>query len=198
MSEVTGSKASGAGTGAEGGAEGGAGGGGAEVLPERLQPIAAVLALLVPGLGQIWLGYTSRGLCIAGGVLGLFFGGLLVGGISVVDSRGEDRIWFLGQSLVGPIALATNAYHQANFKGVDPNRPQAGPVFPGPDQRIEARPLAGGGTGNVLVTGGTPPATRSLGRLAEIGTLLSALAGMLNLIVIIDAAWSCRKSELPG
>ena len=39
-----------------------------------------------------------------------------------------------------------------------------------------------------------PPAIRkSLGRMNELGTLYSAIAGMLNLIAIIDAAWHGRR-----
>jgi hypothetical protein len=38
--------------------------------------------------------------------------------------------------------------------------------------------------------------TRSLGRMNELGTLFTTIAGMLNLIVIIDAAFHTRVSAL--
>ena len=46
---------------------------------ERFDPVGAVLACLFPGLGHYYLGEKGRALCIAAGVLSLFFGGMLIG-----------------------------------------------------------------------------------------------------------------------
>lgn len=165
-----------------------------EFEPIRFNPVAGVLAFLVPGAGHVFLGQTKRGLLIGAGILGLFFGGMLIGGLSVIDSKSgrlENRISFFGQAAVGPVAIAVDRLHQAMFKGVDPetNRVRAldpGEVLVGPgDPRngrgvrliVEADPARGEG----------PPYMRSQGKVHEIGLLYTVLAGMLNFIVVIDA-----------
>jgi len=123
-------------------------------------PLAGLLAILFPGAGHLYRGEPRRALGIAAGVLGLFFGGILIGGIDVIDSK-EDRLWFIGQVIVGPIAIVTDQIHQKALK-VDGQLPLPG----------TADPL---------------PATRSLAKINEIGTLYATIAGMMNLIVILDA-----------
>lgn len=132
---------------------------------ETLQPVAGALAVLFPGLGHVSLGEARRGVLIMVGVLGLFFGGLLIGGIDVVD-RKEDFWWFVGQAGVGPVAFAVDWAHQSRFK-VEDNR--GGRRSALPDEN--------------------PPNTKSLGHVNEIGALYAAVAGMLNLICVIDAVW---------
>ncbi len=125
-----------------------------------LDPIAGLLAVVLPGAGHFYRGEPKRAFGIAAGVLGLFFGGMLIGGIDVVDSK-EDRLWFAGQALVGPIAIVVDQVHQNAIKTNGQN--------PEPEP------------------GTTPKATRSIGKVNEIGTLFATIAGMLNLIVILDA-----------
>ncbi len=163
---------------------------------ERLEPVAGLLALLLPGLGHFYLGERERGVLIAAGILGLFFGGMLIGGIDVVDSR-EDTIWFAGQSLVGPVAFAVDYVHQHRLKVVGKDIVENREVMRlrtanpghtrGPDGReIEAAP------------GVPPPNSKSLGRMNELGTLFATIAGMLNLIVIIDALLHARRETDPA
>ena len=161
---------------------------------ERFVPLAGLLAVLLPGLGHVYLGETWRGAGVAVGVLGLFFGGILIGGIDVVDSK-EDRIWFFGQALVGPVAFAVDRYHQSNFKAyeVGQDRP---PRTGNPGERRTPNPQG------VMVweqsPGAMPPNTKSLGHVNEIGTLAATLAGMLNLIAILDALFHREKRvEIP-
>lgn len=153
--------------------------------PTRLDPVAGFLALILPGLGHLYQGHRLRAAYIALGVLGLFFGGILVGGIDSVDSR-EDRIWFLGQALVGPIAFGADHIHQTRFKVLDQisNQPRSADPGEARDPRT-ARPYA-------APAGNGPPNIKSLGKVNELGTLFSTIAGMLNLIVIIDAAFTSR------
>lgn len=209
------------------------------------QPVAAVLAFLIPGAGHYSLGHTRRGILIALAIFGLFFGGLLIGGIDAVDSR-ENRIWFFGQALVGPTAFAVDAFHQrllkvdgpAYFKDIE-----ARSTFPGVNDdpsdfytthyertlgffRRAAAPyeIRDPNTGRAIVvrdprfaaddpaapllftdprTGqqrlstldDRPPYVQSLGRASELGTLFATIAGMMNLICIIDAAYNHRKSK---
>lgn len=149
--------------------------------PENeFDPIAGLLALVLPGLGHAFQRRLSRALPIAAGVLGLFLGGLLIGGLSVVDlksPRTETRISFIAQAFVGPIAFAVDRIHQARFKTWV--RPSAGgpPVLAPPDQ-------------NKLQV--------SLGKVNEIGVLYTVLAGMLNFIAFLDALMPpARRHQLP-
>src|SRR5207244_3626162 len=79
----------------------------ATTVRDGFEPAAGVLACVFPGLGHWVLGERWRAMAIAAGVLGLFFGGMLIGGIDVVDSR-EDTIWFVGEALVGPVAFGVD------------------------------------------------------------------------------------------
>lgn len=137
-------------------------------------PVAGVLALLMPGLGHFARGERFRGVMIAVGVLGLFFGGMLVGGMSVVDrasKRPETRISFIGQAFVGPIALGVNAIHQSTFKVMvqDTDRRSGRPIQrqAGPSEHPKYRV--------------------SVGKMHELGVLAALLAGMLNFIAFLDA-----------
>ncbi len=165
--------------------------------PDHFQPVAALLALALPGAGHLYLGFVHRGLLIGAGVLSLFFGGLLVGGVDSVDAN-EDRIWFIGQALVGPVAFGANYVNQTVFKGwaVDNRTNRQVLRAPRPGESLKVEEFPPGQTRRVIVQGGTPPITKSLGRASELGTLMAALAGMMNLLVIIDAAFSCRASAL--
>ncbi|QKK09905.1 MAG: hypothetical protein HND58_18275 [Planctomycetota bacterium] len=114
-------------------------------------------------------------------MLGLFLGGLLIGGVDVVDSR-QDRLWFLGQALVGPVAFGTDYVHQNVLRGIDPATMQRRSPLPGEVKDAEGHWVPG-------PAGSSPPFSKSLGKMNEIGTLYCTIAGMLNLIVIIDAAF---------
>jgi len=141
---------------------------------ERFNPIAGVLAYLLPGLGHWYLGEARRGVLIAVGVFWLFFGGVLIGGIDSVD-RVEDKWWFVGQAGTGPVAFAVDLAHQTQFKLVDDNgRPYSPP--PGPDSRAD----------------------KSIGHANEIGSLFGAIAGMLNIMCVIDALWRPRPERRSG
>lgn len=154
---------------------------------ESLNPVAGVCAILFPGLGHLYLGEAKRGLYAGLGVLMLFVGGIMVGGIDVIDSK-EDRYWFFGQALVGPLPFALDWYHQNKLKvrAIDEHGRFIGfrTAYP-----WEGRDPA---TGNAIPHG-TPPNTKSVTKMNELGTLSTALAGMLNLIIIIDAAFPTRR-----
>lgn len=139
--------------------------------PETLQPAAAIAAAALPGLGHVVLGEPKRGLLIGIGILGLFFGGLLIGGIDAVDRR-EDFWWFVGQAGVGPVAFGVDWVHQNVIKIEDESVPGG---------RRSAWPNE------------NPRAQKSLGRLNELGALYATLAGLLNVIAIIDAAWHAPR-----
>jgi hypothetical protein len=154
---------------------------------ETFNPGAALAACLFPGAGQFLLGDRARAACIAVGVLSLFFGGMLIGGIDVID-RKEDTIWFAGQALVGPLAFGVDYVHQ-NFLKVTDLGGRLRTANPGEVRDPSGRPAP-------APAGVPPPNSKSLGRMNELGTLFSTIAGMLNLIVIIDAAFRPRVSAL--
>lgn len=180
------------------------------------QPVAAVAAWVLPGAGHLLLGHTRRAILISVGVLGLFATGLFIGGISCVD-RKESFFWFLGQALTGPVAIGVDYVHQSSFKGYDPlaldqirttddlanlRKRAAAPFETLGRKNVKLR--GPGGTVDVEVPsfraadaskGEGPPYTRSLGRANELGTLFCTIAGFLNLICVVDAAWRRRADD---
>src|SRR5436190_20311100 len=78
-------------------------------------PLAALLAWLWPGAGHMFLGQKRRGRYIMMGVLLLFLGGILIGGVDTIDHK-DDRLWFLAQGLCGPIAFVSDWVNQAYVK----------------------------------------------------------------------------------
>ena len=132
----------------------------------QLTPTAAILAWLWPGLGHISHGDHRRGLRVMFGVLFLFLGGILIGGVDSVDRR-ADPLWFLAQVLCGPIALAADAVNQSLVK-----------PRPAGWQQLYVQ---GDETVRRLLR------RKGLGHVNEIGTLYSALAGLMNLVAILDA-----------
>ncbi|MEE9403983.1 MAG: DUF6677 family protein, partial [Algisphaera sp.] len=75
---------------------------------------AAFAGWLLPGLGHLLSGHTTRGLVLAITLSTMWLGGLLIGGLSVVD-RHVDPAWFLGQALLAP-SLAADHYRASHVK----------------------------------------------------------------------------------
>jgi hypothetical protein len=157
-----------------------------EPTQETFSPVAGILAILFPGAGHLYLKEPKRAIYAAAGVLWLFLGGIFIGGIDVIDSREDDK-WFLGQACVGPLAFGVDWYHQNHLKVRE--------TIPGRGQRLRsAYPNEGRDpkTG-APVPGGIPPNRKSVTKMNELGTLSATLAGMINVIVIIDAAFPTRR-----
>jgi hypothetical protein len=204
--------------------------------PDSPQPLAALCAWLVPGLGHYVLGLKRRAYAIFAGVSLLFLSGLLIGGIDSVDSTlfyrrpftnpsppervDGDMIWFLGTMFAGPAAFAADYYHQFHCKVVeDATTPGGTPIRirrgarpheirdPRTGRPLTVRdPLTGApltftdpatNTPRLSTPADRPPNVQSLGRVREIGTLFCALAGMMNLIAIVDAAHNRKRTTDP-
>jgi len=122
------------------------------------------------------LGQRTRGLIVGTTIICLWISGLLLGGISVIDQR-RNPAWFLGQALIAP-SLAVNYYHHRLEQRYRVTR------GPQPPQAGEPEPVY-------------EPA---YGRMAEIGTLYTTLAGLLNLLLIIDVIYrdSARRPGSAG
>ena len=141
---------------------------------EQFTPTAAILAWLWPGLGHIHLGERRRGFLVMFGVLFLFGSGVLIGGIDSVDHR-DDRLWFLAQVLCGPIAVATDLANQSIVKQLPPDWERR---YWQSDPQVRA--MVG---------------YKGLGHVNEIGTLYGALAGLMNLVAILDALHPSHRRE---
>lgn len=180
--------------------------------PETFHPIALVAAIAFPGAGHVVRGEVTRGVLAAIGVLGMFFGGLLIGGIDVVD-RKEARMWFMGQACVGPIAFGVDYLHQTRFKGVPEEAVRAKRAdvrrspFPGEYLKMGTMSSVDRKTGReetvtapLLVRkaeGATAANVRALGKMGELGTLYGCIAGFLNLVVILDAGFPTKRKPVP-
>ena len=128
--------------------------------------IAGALATwLVPGLGHWLLGQHKRGLILLTSIGLLWLGGFFIGGVSVFD-RKEHPIWYIGQMLVAPSILAEKWHHSLQDA-------QGQPAFPD-DDAIPYEP--------------------SYGHIHEQGVLYTSLAGMLNLLAIMDVLYQDPKA----
>lgn len=175
----------------------------------RQPAVAALLAWLVPGLGHLYQGRTTKGGLFMGTLAAMLAAGLWLGEGRVVYASwrpGESRLAFLGQAGIG--ALAIPALVQSWRLGGAAHEPLFGspwfapPLHAGqyvtpryadrverlepdlPDGAfVDSPPLA------VCTIDQLSLWHQRLGRFFEIGTLYTALAGMLNLLVVYDA-WS--------
>lgn len=123
-------------------------------------PLAALAGWFVPGLGHACLGERRRAVILAVTIGLLWLGGLLIGGLSVFD-RALHPAWFLGQMLVAP-SVAVDYAIQTQVKTRYPH-----PPAPGSDNFYEP----------------------SYGRVHEQGVLYTALAGLLNLLAVLDVLY---------
>ena len=135
---------------------------------------AAFLAWLVPGLGHFYQGRTGKGILYAVCILGLYLMGMVMGEGKIVYWRWVNPLnnpekfclYYLGQFFVGLPALPALIQSTLQHYGVDP-------VLWGfmaePTQLVL----------NSLQT--------RLGKLVEIGTIYTTVAGLLNILAIYDA-----------
>ena len=138
-----------------------------------ISPEAAVLAWLYTGLGHLYVGHRRRGLLIMIATTLLILGGVLIGGPDVVDRR-NDRLWFIAQAGCGPVAFVLDGFRER----VSP----AQSYDFSPASRTDDRQRYADGDPEML----RMLNRASVGHLNEIGTLYIALAGLMNLVVLLD------------
>jgi hypothetical protein len=156
-------------------------------------PVVAIAGWLLPGSGYVLLGEQARGITVGVTIILLFLAGLLIAGVRVVEVPGYDvatgqpellqgqwimsvaplaeirnKLWSVPQALTGPIAIVAAA---ASVHAAQPNPDQPDPA--------KAHHQLGALTHS---------------RINEIGALYLSVAGLLNLMAIIDSAW--RASNL--
>ncbi len=143
-------------------------------IPLRRPLLAAFLAWLIPGLGHLYQGRTAKGILYAFCILGLYFAGLVMGEGKIVYWRWVNPLqnperfnpYYVGQFFVGLPALPALIQSTLQDRGF-------GPVFWG----LMAEPAQN------AINGLHP----RLGKLVEIGTIYTTIAGLLNILAIYDA-----------
>jgi len=143
-------------------------------VPLRNPRIAALLAWLVPGLGHIYQGRVGKGILYAVCILSLYFTGLVLGEGKIVYWRWVNPLgnperfclYYLGQFFVGLPALPALIQGTLKYYGKDP-------ILWG----LLAEPSQN------AINALHP----KLGKLVEIGSMYTAVAGLLNILAIYDA-----------
>lgn len=152
-------------------------------------PLVALCGWLVPGLGYALIGQRARAVVAGGAIVLTFLLGLLIGGVRVVDVPGYDASGSRkpvrntnGLAVADSWALKAAPFDELLNKPWYIAQTLVGPI-------------------NGLATWGSLSAAAgghhtSTARLFDIGTLYTAVAGMLNLLVILDATYrSTRPPE---
>ena len=144
--------------------------------PNRFNPLPAIFGWIIPGLGHFSIGERSRGVLILAGVLFLWVCGIFIGGVDSVD-RKEDRLWFLAQAGAGPIAFAVDGLNSSLLKSG-----RFGEIMDAPNPRDRGRSLQ-------------VSSLKSVAHMNEYGTLFTALAGLMNVVALLDAGSRPRRSR---
>jgi hypothetical protein len=162
--------------------------------------VIAIAGWVFPGLGYWLIGQRARAITVCIAILGLFTLGVLIAGIRSIDVPGFNDD---GERTMVP-AIVNNQRGQAWIMLAHPgaeilNKPwYIGQVLAGPITIVCSKisiDMAKPDPGSIY--GSAAP--KSHVRVAEIGTLYSAVAGMLNLVVIIDAAARAgRPVQMPA
>jgi len=148
-------------------------------------PLVALSGWLLPGLGYLLIGERKRGLIAGITIIATFLAGILIGGVRVIDVPGFDN--------------------NGQMKTVVmPDGDRAATLRVAPLQEVMNKPwyiaqLLMGPTNLIATWGSLAAATaghkQSTARIFDIGTLYTAVAGMLNLLALIDAA---HRTTHPG
>ena len=171
----------------------------AEPVRTRSPFLVAAVAWLVPGAGYLLIGQRTRGLTIGITILVLIILGILIGGVRVYDVPGYGRYGYLSR---GPVADPKNDRVGAK------NPPRiteafVAEVFNKPWYPLQA--LSGAPAivlSRISITVARPDAAtpdaesvhRSHAAVWEMGVLYTAIAGMLNLLAMIDSAYrACHR-----
>jgi hypothetical protein len=169
-------------------------------IPIKMDPLAAFLGFVIPGLGQIYQGRIGKGLLFFFGLSGLFFYGMWMGqwrnvwlpaaedlpAVEVAGLKLEGtakalayRPQFLGQFWIGMTAWPA----VAQYRNFDPEK-KAGPIF-GTFERTPTEDQL-----NALQRDGN--------KRWDLGWVYTVIAGVLNLLVIYDAFAGPLFRDGPG
>ncbi|MBC8106614.1 MAG: hypothetical protein H7Z14_08500 [Anaerolineae bacterium] len=160
--------------------------------------LAAIAGWLLPGAGYFLIGDFARGVIVGATIIAMFLGGILLAGIRVVDVPGYDKagqrvkIDAFGRRIESTsnnrqYDLAPWSLTGRGFFAEMVNKPWyvcqilSGPIC-----------LIASGASLSAASNGVPT---SHARLYEIGTLYTAVAGLLNLLAVIDAAHRAARAQ---
>lgn len=121
--------------------------------------LPAVFAWFLPGLGHILIGERRRGSILFVTLGTLWLAGFLIGGISVFDRTERHAFWSILQSMAAPSV----------------------PVILVVDHWRTVHPE--------LTPDSNPPFSPSFGREFEQGQLFTGMAGLLNLLAVVDVLY---------
>jgi hypothetical protein len=180
-------------------------------------PVVAVAGWLLPGAGYWLIGHRARALIVGVTIITLFTSGVLVGGVRAIQVPGYGEnggaLYVVRDSrdTSGIVRLAEHRPGQrppSNQRVTSDFRALLGEVGNKPWSicQVMAGPLAiAGGTGSVWASRSgdagrdgavdEPRGVMSHSRINEIAVLYTAVAGMLNLLVIIDAAARAARGD---
>ena len=155
-------------------------------------PLAALAGWLVPGAGYWLIGQRARAVTVCVTIVLLFVAGLLIGGIRVLEVPYYDKLgqkvqnaellsevrskpWSVAQVMTGPLGIVSG-YFAVQASQPNPNTDEL--IYDAPEGPLNPR---------------RPYGAESHARVNEIAVLYTAVAGMLNLLTMIDAAHRAEK-----
>lgn len=180
-------------------------------------PVVAIAAWLLPGAGYWLLGQRTRALTVGITIIVLFLLGLLIGGVRLIEVPGygdHGQPLVVSQDDEGSYTRDGRRMmveHVTESQAVPSGSSQLGWVMQvHPLDEIRNKPwfiaqvLVGpvelaSSWGSIVASrpgaNGEPPGARSHARTNELGVLFTAVAGMLNLLAIIDSASRAGRTE---
>jgi hypothetical protein len=193
--------------------------------PTPSAPLVALIAWILPGAGYLLLRQRGRALGVGISIIALFILGLLIGGVRVIEVPGFDTATGQKQMINVMAQELDPDTHQPMYdsrSGLPVMAPAAEPGTNRPMKRwvLQVSPLDEIRdkpwsvpqvlTGPIAILSAAwsvhaaaldPSTGTSIGalthaRVNEIGSLYLSVAGLLNLMAIIDSAW--RASHLNG
>jgi hypothetical protein len=169
-------------------------------------PLVAIAAWLLPGAGYWLLGQRARAGVVGSSIIVLFVLGLLIGGVRILDVPGYGDHGL-------PLVVTAGDRNGEHTSEADPTAPGGGGPWvmtTHPMDEIRNKPwyIAQVLTGPIdliaswgsiaasrVTSAGMPLGYRSHARTNELGVLYTAVAGMLNLLAIIDSASRAGRPE---
>jgi hypothetical protein len=148
-------------------------------------PVVAIAGWLLPGAGYMLLGDLVRGLTIGITIILLFVAGLLIAGVRVIDVPGYDAS--------GQPVMVSDGINQHWALWAAPiteirNKPWAVPQALSGPVSFAAAAWSVYESRSDPSTPDQPRGAASHGRVNEIGSLYLSVAGLLNLMAIIDSS----------
>ena len=169
-------------------------------------PLVALAGWIVPGAGYWLIGERARAIVAGSAIIVLYLLGILIAGVRVIEVPGYGKY---GYPLT-VISRPNGSFMQ--YVMIDPhNATEAANPGPGPNDHVVGwvllqRPLAeiankpwfvaqvlGGPLALLSAAASNSAASQGVARphasIETVGTLYTAVAGMLNLLIIIDATY---------